>query len=180
MTSSSVRDLLLDKLEQGTPGITQAWGALLAEASSVCLECHKHPRGIELKVYGSESTVFRVFWSNDVTEQVLSAWDDDQDYTEFGACGIAVLLILELTEFTVIRRARKGTGVDYWLGFRDTEKPFQNAARLEVSGILKGDNSTIRSRVNQKKRQTEPTDGTLPAYVVVVEFSKPLSHMVKK
>jgi len=52
---------------------------------------------------------------------------------------------------------------------------------LEVSGILEGDIKAIRARISQKLKQTEPTDKTaLPAFIAVVEFSKPQSHLVQK
>jgi hypothetical protein len=112
------------------------------------------------------------------------SWNDKEEATEFGACAIAILVILDLTDYTVISRAAKGGGFDYWLGKEenDEELPsYQNKARLEVSGILRGNDSDIQSRVRKKLKQVEPSDDTtLPAYIVVVEFSKPLSLVVKK
>lgn len=181
MNSSPLRDLMLAKLEEGTPGVTEAWGKFLAEATTVCFECQNHATGVELTVKGFTTTTFKVHWEKDITDQVLNSWDDPQDATEFGACGVAILLILELTRYTVIRKARKGTGVDYWLGFKDASMPFQDVARLEVSGIMTGDDQVVKSRIKKKKNQTKPTDsGNLPAYIVVVEFGKPVSHVVKK
>ncbi len=180
MSPTSTYALTLNALQEGLPGITEAWGKLLCEASAFCFECQNHSKGVELKVRGMSTTSFSVYWDTTVTDQLRDAWNDEQDLTEFGACGIAILLILKLTSFTVIQRARKGTGVDYWLGYKNAERPFQNAARLEVSGILSGDASAVRTRVNKKIRQTKPSDGTLPAFIVVVEFSEPLSHLVQK
>ncbi|MDZ8138567.1 MAG: hypothetical protein RM049_25205 [Nostoc sp. DedQUE04] len=87
-----------------------------------------------------------------------------------------------MTQFTVIERSRKGTGFDYWLGSEDEagELPFQNQVRLEVSGIRKADDNRIRARVKQKIEQTNPSDGEFPAYVIIVEFSRPLSFIVEK
>jgi hypothetical protein len=122
-----------------------------------------------------------VKWSREIDEQARRSWNDTQEMTEYGACGVAVLLVLKFTEYTVIERSKKGTGFDYWLGFKNSELPFQNSARLEISGILKGDKVAFNSRVNQKLKQTFPTDNTkLPAYVVVVEFSEPKAKMVTK
>jgi hypothetical protein len=177
---TSIQELILAKLEEGLPGISPSWGSTLAEASIMCLHSHKHVAGVELDVQGMVSHSYKVLWEKEVTDQLQRSWDDMQDCTEFGACGIAILLILELTPYTIIQRARKGTGVDYWLGHKNSGLLFQNSARLEISGILSGDASNIRSRVNQKKRQTKPSDGSLPAYIVVVEFSHPESHVVKK
>jgi hypothetical protein len=49
-------------------------------------------------------------------------------------------------------------------------------ARLEVSGIRKGSRSQINARVKQKTYQTLASDAQgLPAYIIVVEFSRPIS-----
>lgn len=95
-----------------------------------------------------------------------------EEATEYGAVGLAILLVLRHTEHTVLKRARKGTGFDYWLGPADRH-PFHHKARLEVSGLLKGSAATIRARVRQKVEQTKLSARTLPAYIVVVEFSTP-------
>ena len=112
-----------------------------------------------------------------MTEIVKSTWNDEDELTEEAACGIAILLVEEMTEYTVIRRSRKKTGVDYFLGFKESEIPFQDSARLEVSGILSGVDSKIRSRIKEKVKQIAPSDdGILPAYVTVIEFSAPIAH----
>jgi len=112
------------------------------------------------------------------------SWKDKKEATEFGACGIAILIILDLTDYTVVSRSSTDTGIDYWLGTEENEDDppsYINKARLEVSGILKGNNNDIQARVRKKLKQVEPSDDTaLPAYIVVVEFSKPLSLVVKK
>ncbi|MDQ6695042.1 MAG: hypothetical protein M3014_11595 [Chloroflexota bacterium] len=101
--------------------------------------------------------------------------------SQFGACGVAALLMLELTDYTVIERAPQGSGVDYYLAYRDTELPFERAARLEVSGIGSGSIAEVRKRVNEKTKQTYPSDqGGLPAYIVVVEFGQPMAQVVTK
>jgi hypothetical protein len=175
-----IRDLVIAKLDEGMPGVSQRIGQRLAEATAFCFECQKHQPGVELIVEGLAATSFKVHWENQITKQIMNSWDDHQEATEAGATGLAFLLILNLTEFTIIRRARKGTGFDYWLGFKDAELPFQDAARLEISGILKGDAHEMRSRVRKKLKQTQPTDGVLPAYIVVVEFGSPKSYIEAK
>jgi hypothetical protein len=59
--------------------------------------------------------------------------------------------------------------------------PFQYKARLEVSGIRFGDDAAVKSRIGQKLRQTRRSDFLrLPAYVVVVLFSRPLAQVVER
>jgi hypothetical protein len=113
---------------------------------------------------------------------MLLCWNDQEFTTEQAAYGIAFMLIRQLTQFTVIERSRKGTGFDYWLGSEDEagELPFQNKVRLEVLGLRKADDSRVRARIKQKIEQTNPSDGEFPAYIIIVEFSRPLSFIVEK
>ncbi|MDM3861062.1 MAG: hypothetical protein PT118_14715 [Aphanizomenon gracile PMC644.10] len=175
------KELVITKLEQGLPAITPAFGATLAEACAICLNNQGYIQGIELTVQGEFTAVFKLYWQ-EVTDQMLRCWNDSEYTTEQAAYGIAFLIIQELTHYTVIERSRRGTGFDYWLGKKgdNNELPFQNAVQLEVSGIRKGDDSRIKARIKQKLEQFSPTDGTLPAYIVVVEFSNPLAFIVKK
>lgn len=83
------------------------------------------------------------------------------------------------TDYFVTSRARKWTGIDFWLG--SEPETLISTARLEVSGILQGDASTIRARVREKMRQTDRSaTSRLPVYVSVVEFSTPIAHLEKK
>jgi hypothetical protein len=175
-----VKSLQLTELSRGLPAITPAFGAALAEACAICLEEQKHSQGVEIQVEGEFTTKFQLHWQ-EITDQMLRCWNDPEYTTEQAAYGIAFLLIQSLTDYTVIERSRKGTGFDYWLGNNATnELPFQNRVRLEVSGIRQANQSRIRARVKQKIEQTSPSDGSFPAYIIVVEFSKPQSHISQK
>ena len=69
----------------------------------------------------------------------------------------------------------------FWLGSKNFQAPYlQKKARLEVSGILCGTDGVINSRIKLKLKQTERSDGTLPAYIVVVEFGYPKAKVVEK
>ena len=46
--------------------------------------------------------------------------------------------------------------------------------------IRAGDAKRINIRLKQKLEQTKPSDGVLPAYVVIVEFSKPIAITAKR
>ena len=145
----------------------------------MCLESQGHQQGKDLQVQGDFSNTYSLHWPP-VTEQMLRCLNDSEVATEHGAMGIAVLLVKSLVGFSVLERSRKGTGFDYWLG-EDEDAPFQNKARLEISGIRKGDDAAVKNLVNKKKRQTNRSDGTgLPAYTVIVEFSQPVTDMRRK
>jgi hypothetical protein len=179
---NQIHVLNLQSLSQGRPAITPAFGAAIAEAGAICLTDEAHEPVVVLEVEGEFSSTFKLDWQP-VTEQSRRCWNDAEYTTEQAAYGIAFLLILQLTNLTIIERSRKGTGFDYWLGNQDvdTTLPFQRMARLEVSGIRKGNRGQINARVKQKSEQTRASDlQGLPAYIIVVEFSHPISIIAVK
>jgi hypothetical protein len=136
-----------------------------------------------IDVDGDSTHSMKVVWTEEGdADRRLKAWGDRSIAAENGAYGIAALLIDSLTEYTVIDRSQKGTGIDYWLGRKGgvNELLFQAKARLEVSGILAGEHSDIEKRVRLKEKQITPSDGRLPGIIVVVEFSKPRARMRTK
>jgi len=176
----STQVLKLDDLAKGDlPGVSPRIGAALAEACAVCLDNQRHQNGVALSVTGAVDKSYSLQWQQ-ITNQQRRAHFDLQDATEMGAYSIAILLAVDLTNYTVIQRSRKGTGFDYWLGYKN-DPVFQNAARLEVSGILNGNAGDINARVKQKREQVKRSDATgLPAYIVVVEFSAPTSRFLEQ
>jgi hypothetical protein len=173
--------LNLSDLQKGLPAITPAFGAALAEAGAICLSEQGHQSGVALEVEGGFSGAFVLLWPQ-VTDQMRRCWNDQDYATEQGAYGVALLLIQRLTSFTVVERSRRGTGFDYWLGnlSDSAELPFEKSARLEVSGIRRGDRRQVRSRVTLKEAHVQASEGLSPAYIAVIEFSQPLVWVVEQ
>jgi hypothetical protein len=160
------------------PGVTAAAGSFFAEAVRVCLDSVGHGLDVTLTLDGDVEKTFNFEWVPP-TQQMRQTHADAQDATEHAAYAVAFLTVLDITDYTVIRKARKGTGVDWFLGFKD--RAFQDAARLEVSGIPSGTPEQISARVRQKLQQTWPSDGhRMPAYVSVTEFGSPRTRLVRK
>ncbi len=162
-------------------GVSEKRGQAFAEAAGVCLESQGHAQGAEFRVGGDVSRAYQVVWPT-ITDRSQRSWEDNQEATEDGASGIAILLVDLETPYSVIRRSRKGTGFDYWLGDA-SDVTFQRKARMEVSGILRGDRRRVNDRVREKLNQTKASDaeyGNLPAYVIVVEFGTPLAEVHKR
>lgn len=182
MTTDNIYELILTRLHEGLPGITKEAGATLAQACCVCLSHHSHNDGTQMVVKGAFSKTFRIRWeASSVTPQVRRTWNDMQEATEYGAACLACLLVLDLTEYTIIERSWKGTGFDYWLGYSEDEPLFPPRSRLEVSGILNGTDSQLGKRTKEKIKQTSPSDHLdLPALAVVVEFSRPIAQIATK
>jgi hypothetical protein len=188
MTNDDFIELILDELvEWDIPGITKSLAQSFVHTCIVCLEKQKHDSGVSLTVYEeSRPRTIKLYWEQEINDQIRRTWNDLQEATENGATGLAILLMLKRTQYTVLERSPKGTGFDYWLLDKETVLSsefveFRNA-RLEVSGILNAEKeSIIKSRIKDKLSQVAPSDYTnLPALIVVVEFGSPEAHMVWK
>ena len=175
-----LNDLCRNKPER--PGWSLTFGAICADAAAVCLEEQSHPIQVMLQIDGMR-TVTVELQRNTVDDTVRRFNADLEVATEYGAYGIAALLMPHLTKLTVIERSIKGRGFgfDFWLGsVDDPQTVFQRKARLEVSGIRQGSQSILRSRVNMKLDQISPSDALSPGYVCVVEFGTPRARIVQK
>ena len=91
-----------------------------------------------------------------------------------------MLLITQETGYVTIERAAIGTHIDRWLGHESDAPYFQRKARLENTGILRGNDRDVRNRLQEKMERLRGASSRLPAYVVVVEFSRPLAEVGTK
>ncbi len=171
--------LLEDIKTISIPGISEATGAYLCEGCVVCMNRQSHSSGVQLSLKGDKTASIPTEWSMAYTDQLDRSWQDQEVATEHGAVCLSVLLSLRLTDYTILRRARKKTGVDYFLCNKE-DVLFQDSALLEVSGIYNGQDK-VDARAKQKLKQTNQSNSTgLPTYVSVVEFSEPSVTFVKK
>jgi hypothetical protein len=180
MDSSGHKNISVLPLDPGNSGLLDGIAEYMGSCAAVCLEKNAHTSGVLMPIEGDYSSKFSLTWS-ELSEKHHSTCADIQEATEFGAYGVAILMVRETTGKTVVQRAAKGPGFDFWVGDEeDDELPFQGLTRLEVSGILEGDSASIRARVNQKKKQVIPSDGRGPAIIAVVDFGCPLTRMESK
>ena len=147
-------------LKNGRLGISAVYGAFLVEAASHCLRCSHHEDPVFLYVTGDVCMACNLKYSG-MTERNAGTWADLQEATEYGAYGLAIIVALALTQTRRVERSARGTGVDYCVGDgKDQRGIFQGSARLEVSGILKGDKTKVAGRLHKKLAQTERSDNT--------------------
>jgi hypothetical protein len=171
-------EIALDSLAKGLGNLTAAWGALMAEAASVCLEDQGHGLLTDLRIEGDFAAT-ATLRRGPVDERARWSHNDAERATENGAYGVALLTLRELTGLTVLLQSRRGSGFDFWLG-PETGYLFQEGVRLEVSGIRRGDETSIRRRLRSKLRQTERSQQLAPAYVAIVEFSRPILRVAQR
>jgi len=177
-----LKTLNLDKLNIGLPTITPVFCKMLVEAAVFCLEHNQHQSG-KCILYCAEdiNDLIMLDWTKN-DPRVIDTYGDLQEVTEYGATGMAVLLAVENTAYTTVSRSFKEFGFDYWIGDKDDlSSSFQRKARLEISGILKGNDSIFKSRIKQKMAQTDKSDSmNLDCYVSVIDFASPKASLVRK
>lgn len=160
------------------PGVTAEAGASLAQAAGVCLESQGHAQGVNLRVRGDRRGNHEMHWPP-VTPQAQRSWANEDNATEDGAAGVAVLLAREEIGYLVVERANRGAGFDYWLGSQ-VEEVASYEAKMEVSGIRNGEPNVpgrVRAKIGQMTRPSPPVAPNLPAYAVVTEFSRPVAEI---
>jgi hypothetical protein len=176
-----MKTLELEKLSNNVTKLSGNQCAYYSEACIVLLEELAHCSGVPMKMNGDTATDYCLTWTSTPNK---NGWKATAKLIENAATAIAFFLVAEETDYRVVEEAMIGTGVDYWLGYREDHASFDEDnfmnARLEISGI-RNDASAIAHRVKMKLKQTTPTDNTkLPAYVVVAEFGTPTAILTKK
>lgn len=177
---SAIGTINLDDLFADFPHITQAASEMRAHAALVCFDNQRHTLPVTLDVQGAFDESVQVSCAHAVTDAMIRELRNLNTATEWGAEAVAFLLVRHLTGFQIIEMSAIGTGFDWWVG-KKKGSGFQRCARLEVSGILSGDETQLNARVRQKLEQTTQSDDLgRPAFVVVVEFSAPRSRVMKR
>lgn len=171
----------LTEIKKGFPGITPVACNAYYEACMVCLHRNKHIDGVILDLKGEVEAMVTLYWEDYFDEQIDRGWQDQIYCTDHGAVCLSAMLVKNYTEYTIIERARIGTGIDYWMG-REEDIPFLNSARLEISGIFQeSEQNTMDKRFNIKKKQTIKSDETqLPVYISIIEFGHPKAIFARK
>jgi hypothetical protein len=172
--------LQLDKLSGGIAGISNAYGAFLAEAAVMCLDALGHTPGVILKVEGDFEALFRLEWQQQIGVPERLSWGDLKEATEYAAMGIALLLLESLTEYSVFQRNDQSGVGDFTLT-QNFYQSIEQGALLEVSGIFAEiPNNTVSMRLLQKKKNHTKRNRTkLPFFTAIVAFNVPKAIITK-
>ena len=175
-----MRELHLDDLKLGQPGVTEQVAAFLVQAAIVCLVLNGHKSGVVLKVNGDYKEDFQLYWTDKIDEQTIRTWKDLKETAEYGATAIALLLVYALEKLLTNERLEQSNEADYSLRTIESDK---TKSLLEVSGLFKETpTNTVNARVNIKQlkitraRVKNQFDTVL---IVVTEFGLPKSKIEK-
>ena len=175
-------NIRLEDIRKKVATISPVQLAYFTEATVRAFEISGHTSPIYLSIEGDFENVFEISWDTTVPEK---GWKEIRDIVENAAIGIAFITIFELTDYEVIEQSVIGTGFDYWLGHKTTSPNFDTNnfmnARLEISGILKGNRTLINKRIREKLVQVGVSDYLrLPAVIIVTEFGTPICKIIEK
>jgi hypothetical protein len=164
------QELPFHDLSQRHSGLTTAISDSYREAARVCLDRHHtSPTTFLVEAPARNFGAFTEWQPTDA--HTKGAWANEIDTTETGAYGIA-LAAIELAEgMFAVRRAETRTGADYYIAPMGTSiDDLEACFRLEVSGIDRGDNTSVQQRLRQKVEQALAGASNLPAFATVVGF----------
>lgn len=156
------------------PGLTPAISEAYSEAAFVTLARCLHPNVVDFNIDESAATVIRAVSWDQPDHRTLLAWANRDDATRDGAYSMSLAAVQAECGLVALRRAETKTGADYYLVPEDHRSgndltDFENAYRLEVSGVATGLEADVKRRVNEKLAQLRAgSDG--PAYAAVVGF----------
>lgn len=179
-----MRTLNLNRLKENIPTITPTIGAFLAEAAAVALTLNGHKSETILKFRGEEEIDFKIEWTEKTGKDVMKGWADQRETAEYGAIGITVLVLPEVSDYNYFEKANQGNGFDFWV---DEQKIVEGKmirqnknTRLEVSGILKeSKTNSVKKRMVIKKKQVKKGNFTNPALISIVGFGEPIIEISK-
>jgi hypothetical protein len=156
-------------------GITPDLCRSYAEAVRVCLSRHHEPP-IELEITSDVQSWSRLMsrrevWWSPPNNSMRRAWANLNDATRDAACLLSLAVVEAEYGMVVIARADTGTGADYYIGHPGDSDDLESAFRLEVSGIDRGGEAEIRSRLRRKVLQVRNGQVESPALVSVIGFA---------
>ena len=157
----------LHLLHRRHQGLTAAVCHNYAEAASVCLSKHHVPPTDFQVICKPSQSSRRLNWRKP-NARTKQAWNNADDATRDGAYSVCLASIEAELGLFAVRRAETRTGADYYLGTEGTS--FEEAYRLEVSGVDQGGDSVIATRLRQKVAQTKRGNSSLPAIASVAGF----------
>lgn len=176
--SENDRVIQLDASNLAFEALTPYYAAMCCEAASFCFEQHGHSMPTETTLSGCERSSVHFHWTSPPM-QALATYRDTDVAAENGAYAVAIAVLNQVHGYKVIERSAKGPGFDFWVGTSSDGLPFQNKARLEVSGIFEGQ-SRVNARLKSKLNQMAPSDGSGNGYAVVAEFGHPTVAVGKR
>lgn len=174
-----------DDLSTDTPALTASLAIHMQEAVLMCMNPHNHVPGVLCAVRDLDAVLVtaRIQWKMSYSEKIRRAFGNARNAAQKAGEAIAILTVTEITDYTVVERARIGDGFDFWISRSDDDHDylFQQLIGLECKGLSNASYpSEIVAAVNRGIEQIkESPNANFPALVIATEFSRPVVYMVQ-
>ena len=142
------------------PGVSRAVCDAFSQAAEVCLSRHHQPPSTPLQVTCPDAECVRVLRWSAPDDTACRSWRNRDDATRDGAYIVSLAVVEQELGLVALSRADTRTGADYYVG-RPGQLDLEDAFRLEVSGVDKGDRAEVRRRLKVKVDQAARGDSFL-------------------
>ena len=111
----SIRNIKLFVLGKKAYVPSESLGNFFAESAAICLDQFHEGNKVTIEIQGEYKQNIELEWES-INQQIKDNWGNIEEASEYGATGIALLLVEHLTDYQEIQRSPKQTGFDYWFG----------------------------------------------------------------
>lgn len=152
--------------------------AVFATTAAICLQRHHtSPKAWSVQLDSDDVATYQITWNEPSTADRLT-YNNDDETTEFGACGIALAAADVHLGLVAFARAEPRTGIDFYLvaprgdipGAMRYDVDHTEFIGLEVSGINRDDSATMNQRLRDKVEQVRRGNSPDRAFAGVVGF----------
>lgn len=149
----------------------------ILDATSFCLAKNNHQSGVVAPIGGFIVDSLQATWTA-MTAEMMNTYNSQKKAVEFGAEGIAFILVDRCTNFQIGPVAYIGSGFDYYLRPKNQDATLSSLCdgytKLEISGIdKKSPTNTLEKRIKEKCQQAATIQDGVEYLVVVAEFGDP-------
>lgn len=157
----------LERLHERHPGFNRQICQAYAQAAAVCLEEHCISPTDFTVTAGSEASLRQLDWPLP-DEGARASWANTDDATRDGAYSLGLAAVEAELGLVAIARSDVRTGCDYYVGGMGSD--LEDAYRLEISGLRRGEAHDVQTRLREKVRQAARGNSSLPAFACAVGF----------
>jgi hypothetical protein len=104
----------LSNIKRGLPAISPGFGSGLYDAIVTTMHRAGHPEIVSMLLSGDQTKQIVLEWEDTFSEQIDRTFKKDSSMIDAAAVGVSCLLAKEETDYTVVERAYKGSGFDYY------------------------------------------------------------------
>jgi hypothetical protein len=161
-----------------THGLKRELTDVFAASAAICMERHRtSPTIWSVQFDGNASAEYEVAWQTP-TDEDRRSYNNDEEATELGACGIALAAVEAHLGLVALSRAEPRSGVDFYLLAPHPDRfvglaydfDYPGLVGLEVSGINRDTDATMGSRLRAKIQQVRRGSSPYRAIAGVVGF----------